>query len=110
MSYEGYEQYLCTNGHYWTLDAITSRYGSYPKEMYQCTFCKAPAVWMNDVDQTNGCDDSHPECCDYVTLEVDMPVETHACSCGNVHAVKPPTYKIPVDKGRMIQEERRRNP
>jgi hypothetical protein len=47
MSYEGFEQYLCENGHYHTFDA----YEDVPKS---CPFCDKRWAWRHSVDQTNG--------------------------------------------------------
>lgn len=49
MSYEGYEQHICKNGHYFEVDAI---YG-YDAEVF-CDYCRGPSAWMNGVDDTNG--------------------------------------------------------
>lgn len=46
MSYEGYEERLCKNGHHWT----DSCYG----ESTPCPRCKEKAVWSHSVDCTNG--------------------------------------------------------
>lgn len=49
MSYEGYEQCICANGHYFTVNAL-SVVDYNPK----CYSCNAKAVWTNSVDQTQG--------------------------------------------------------
>lgn len=46
MSYEGYTQHICKNGHYFET-------GCY--EDLSCPFCKeVVSSWSNEVDQTNG--------------------------------------------------------
>ena len=53
MSYEGYEQCICQNGHYFINNDIYNNYNdddTNPK----CDTCDAPAVWINGVDDTNG--------------------------------------------------------
>jgi hypothetical protein len=46
MSYEGYEQVLCENGHLSVVDAYNDL------QMFLCS-CGAKAAWSNSVDQTN---------------------------------------------------------
>ncbi len=129
MSYEGYTQYLCENGHSLTRDCMESN----PKV---CSYCEARVVWANGVDQTNGSlhqfdltdeqwgdlDDEYTddewndllyckgcEHCDngridgYVELEEVRPAAYCTCrSCGHRHEASPTVYKIPTDKGRRI--------
>lgn len=49
MSWEGYGQALCANGHEFTVD----RYDDEDDQV--CDFCKAKLAWVYWVDQTNGC-------------------------------------------------------
>ena len=49
MSYEGYVQVLCANGHYHSFD---ENYDS--DETVECPDCGANIVWRNRVDDTNG--------------------------------------------------------
>lgn len=46
MSYEGYDQYVCLNGHYEARDCHTP--------LRKCPECGERFVWENAVDQTNG--------------------------------------------------------
>lgn len=99
MSYEGYEQYLCEDGHYITADCFDS--GD-----YTVCHCGKPIVWWNSVNETNGSFDvdEHGEETSlridgYVELKVKSPAETHTCSCGNVHSVSHAIYYIPEDQG-----------
>jgi hypothetical protein len=50
MSYEGYEQCICKNGHYFELDVM---YFWHEPENAVCDECEAPAAWRNSVDTTN---------------------------------------------------------
>jgi len=53
MSYEGYVQAICANGH-------LNEYSRYC--VPTCVDCKAKLVWSNSVDQTNNpCDDVIPD-------------------------------------------------
>ena len=51
MSYEGFDQFICENGHYYTIDASMILYGD---DNDNCPICKAKAAWYNCVDTTNG--------------------------------------------------------
>jgi hypothetical protein len=46
MSYQGYEQNLCKNGHYSTADR-------YMFSDHVCPICQGEIVWCNLVDETN---------------------------------------------------------
>jgi len=101
MSYEGYEQFLCENGHFWTVDCYDSR--------TKCPDCKGKAVWFNGVDLTNGSwDDNGRRIDGYVKLEIDVPAEECTCEkCGHKHNKTVATYKIPKNKGHRIREDQR---
>ena len=128
MSFEGYYQILCRNGHESSADCyenpyfgeeITDEFGTrYP---WAC-WCGAKAAWWNLVDETNGsyCDDCNSECeedvegCEwctngridgYIELEVKTQAEYCTCKdCGNTHHKQEKTYKIPVGRGHSIDE------
>lgn len=118
MSFEGYYQKLCRNGHLTQHDV----YDYDSKYEFACPYCGERFVWFNTVDQTNGmCDFScdTPRCsaqlnecdtCDkridgFVQLEVDVPATTERCNLGHDHITAQTRYKIPTDKGHMIEEE-----
>ena len=86
MSYEGYEQHLCANGHEFFQDA-------YDDDVENCPHCDAPSVWVHYVDQTNG-DDGSPYT-RRVTLEVKTEEQYCTCHCGNTHTIAVATYEIP---------------
>ncbi len=100
MSYEGYEQKLCKNGHYWTVDAFENYCGFDNDGFSNCPCCKEKEVWSNSVDTTNGSfewiDGKEVRIDGYIELEEATPAPVCTCKeCGNVHALGPPTYKIP---------------
>lgn len=124
MSYEGYSQYICKKGHYFTRDAYDDMdyddhgpYLKYPK----CPYCGEDVVWRNGVDQTNCCggvancayelsEEEIQECkyngLGFIELEEDCPAVICQCDkCGNEHKLEPPTYKIPAGRGHKLQEE-----
>ena len=49
MSYEGYTEFLCKNGHHWEICVYDSEI-DYPP----CYRCGKYPVWQHDVDETNG--------------------------------------------------------
>lgn len=89
MSYDGYEQYICGNGHYWTKDAISEMYGDGTGNI--CFKCQEPAVWHNSVNLTNGSYDEVGNQIDgYIEPEVD---KIDKCEhCGSTLNI---TYKVP---------------
>src|SRR4029077_19333542 len=91
MSYEGYEQYLCKNGHYFTKDCAYS-WGSLKEEL--CPDCQEKAVWCNSVDETN-CDGVG-----YVPMSrlLIKGAEHKTCDLGHAHQVSPTVYRIPTPK------------
>ena len=112
MSYSGYQQILCKNGHYHTYNCYEWDYGGFggAEEGWQCPICGEGVAWDNSVDVTNGCfcEDGCTGCeyCDhgridgYFDLEIDKEAVKCTCeSCGHVHVVEPARYKIPREKG-----------
>lgn len=85
MSYEGYVQCLCKNGHYWDDP------GEY-SETSECPICKSTAKWWNSVDETN---------CDSYGF-IDMSVflikkaDEQVCNLGHTHYIDHDTYRIPT--------------
>lgn len=92
MSYEGYEQYLCENGHYWEEGCS---YGN--EDPIPCADCGKPPVWVHSVDTTN--DEGEP-----VVLKLKTPSKLETCpTCQHTKEVTPETYEIPPEGvGRMI--------
>jgi hypothetical protein len=119
MSFEGYFQILCKNGHKSSPDCYENPHFGEPatdefgtKHPWTC-HCGATASWWNLVDETNGsfCSDCNTEgkdnvegCkwCDkgridgYVELEAEKLRGRCVCGeCGDVHLTTPPTYRVP---------------
>lgn len=87
MSYEGYSQFLCKNGHYWTVDCNLADYDR------ECPTCFEPVFWENMVNETNGThEDDGTRIDGYIELEVDKEIK---CTCGE--CIKEITYKIPKE-------------
>ena len=87
MSFKGFYQHLCSNGHYWTTDVY--------EEM--CPRCGEKAIWENIVDITNS---SFDECDKRVDghTELVLKLETKCSQCGNILER---TYKIPKGRGKI---------
>jgi hypothetical protein len=107
MSFEGYYQKLCKNGHYATVDV----YNDYLE--WKCAVCGEKEAWSNIVDYTNGTYEHDPDTdeyvCDakgkkiridgYIDLEISRPALRCTCKdCGNTHSVSATIYKIPKDR------------
>lgn len=91
MSYEGYEQRLCANGHLSHVDAFDNDAGP-------CR-CSAPIAWWNDVDQTNG---DGADC--VVELEESTPAIYESCpTCHHSKEIAEATYKIPDNAGHRVE-------
>lgn len=104
MSFEGYYQTLCKNGH----EGSTDCYFTEPEEI-KCSVCGEKIVWWNLVNTTNGSYDEFegkPVRIDgYIDLEIDKPAEYCNCDkCGVRHLVNSCTYKIPKEGGHLLNE------
>jgi len=96
MSYEGYSQLLCKDGHYWEVDCNCT---SGKLEDETCPVCSNPAIWENMVDITNGSFDPYWSMEEknridgYIELEI---LKEEKCDkCGSI-LVR--IYKIPKKK------------
>lgn len=90
MSYEGYEEFLCANGHYHCT-------GSWDEELASCPFCKAPIAYSNNVDVTNGEDESEPWTMPAPKEEIGFDDDWRQDHYGNKYAVKVIRYD-PIDR------------
>jgi len=91
MSYEGYNQYLCSEGHYWTEDCY-----KYDDDIY-CIVCyrvEAKPVWSNSVDQTNSEDFGYIDMSQFLIEKEEFEV----CNLGHCHLVKVARYRIPTSE------------
>ena len=87
MSYEGYVQNICANGHYYEHDAFD--------EEKKCG-CGAVSTWSNDVSETN-CDS-----CGEIPFEVLREhclltsEQLSKCNLGYIHVTTEATYRLPT--------------
>ena len=89
MSYEGYEQHICTNGHRFEVDAY-----DFEDDEPKC-WCQADSVFCNCVDDTNA--ENYgvilPEA--WGTLEL-TPEAVQTCNLGYQHITEQATYRVPT--------------
>ena len=95
MSYEGYSQLLCKNGHNWNLNCHEM-----PDLMYEesrdvlCPKCGEKAVWENMVNVTNGSFDEDGERIDgFIDLKIKSQKSGICSECGEKHICET-TYEI----------------
>jgi len=97
MSYEGYTQVLCKNGHLSCYDCRDDEspvcaFGRFESpQQWQCR-CGASIAWWNDVDDTN--------CDSYGKVDLEIATDAVVCECPhckNKHYSSEETYKIPPE-------------
>jgi RNA polymerase subunit RPABC4/transcription elongation factor Spt4 len=71
MSFEGYFQKICANGHYWQCDVYD--------ETDNCPICDKPEVWENMVDITNGSYEDDKRIDGYIELEIESERKCEHC-------------------------------
>ena len=89
MSYEGYVEKLCANGHLVIHDAY--------QDVDTSCHCGAAFVFRHDVDETNGLVLDDPRTKPY-PFEVAVEPEFIVCSLGYKHYTTERVYKIPEVK------------
>jgi len=110
MSFEGYYQIICNNGHESCaqLHEIDYEFDSLPMKdahsRWECPYCKAKCAWWNLVDVTNGSfDDKNRRIDGFKELKIKAKAKTCTCKkCKNVHLIEQPTYHIPINKGHIV--------
>ena len=91
MSYEGFEEYLCEDGHYTTQDAMAWMHGCGGSEI--CSVCQKRIAWSHAVDETNGYDEDHPGTCCAPKIPNGFTDEWHVDHYGNRFATKRQQYR-----------------
>ncbi|MHA2280034.1 MAG: hypothetical protein ACXAC5_04050 [Promethearchaeota archaeon] len=119
MSFEGYYQILCRNGHIGGADCYDDPNfdGSekqtfydggeeYDHPRWRCPECKELAGWWNLVDITNGSYYEDERIDGYVELEIATEPDVCTCNCGYVHPKggELATYKIPEKGGHIVND------
>lgn len=93
MSYEGREEYICNNGHYW----MTGDSGSmFDDVVPTCPVCKTAAKYNCSIDDTNGYDSDNPYTYGGPKEIIDSVDIPHTDHYGNKYFTKLDLYK-PLD-------------
>lgn len=92
MSYEGYEEFLCVNGHHSIVDAFDD-------DPTCCPQCGARLAYRHSVDETNGVEEGLPD---------TMPAPTRVVAY-EVRTIRVPLH-VPVSEWVKIAEESRTIP
>ena len=100
MSFEGYYQTLCKNGHAYCFDCYESK----ELEDIKCPHCKEHLAWWNLVDTTNGSfDDDGKRIDGEVKLRKYERGQKCVCpTCKNNHTTGLDKYHIPTGKGHLV--------
>lgn len=80
MSYEGFTEYLCDNGHYWTVRAGEKDFEGQESQKMFCVHCGYPFAFFSEVDQTNGVGEEAPGSFEAPKIEYgweDIPKKDH---------------------------------
>lgn len=94
MSYEGYEQYLCENGHLWEEAAY------FTISLHVCPVCRSRAVFCHSVDETNGIEydennKPYPHTIPYPFKQIGCEDIECVDKYGNKYYLDRPIYEIP---------------
>lgn len=89
MSFEGYYEALCEDGHLTNIDQFSDLEKGDP-----CNVCGKPIKYIHVVDQTNGSEDET-----HLKLTVASPEVRETCPCcGNVSVKEPARYSVELDE------------
>ena len=96
MSYEGYSQFWCKKGHYWTKDCYELPNLMYEESKKQkCPICDGEEVFENMVNVTNGSFDDDGTRIDGFIQPKEKQKISGICSCCGKEHVCSITYYIP---------------
>jgi len=98
MSYEGYSQFWCKKGHYWTIDCNLLHYEG---EKVKCPICYKEEVFENMVDVTNGSfDDDGTRIDGFIEPEIKKKEIMKCKNCGKERICECSIYKIPKNENK----------
>jgi hypothetical protein len=97
MSFEGYYEFLCQNGHHAACDV-------YAPEPKKCRVCGASMAWQNMVDQTNGEDRQDPVTMPGKKRELGADDTWHTDHHGNKFAKAHQRYKPASPRWRALPQ------
>lgn len=99
MSYEGYDEHLCKNGHRFTTDPFWCGPGYEEKPICPIAGCGKESVWHNSVDETNGPSQGKITEKGWDTLLIADDKKVYTCShCGHAKLVGHAKYRIPTEE------------
>ncbi len=101
MGYQGYEQILCKNGHYYQVDCYEWGFS----DGWKCSVCGAGVGWFYAVDQTNGPGEPFDL---FPYLEVPAVLKT-CLTCEHKEMATPDVYNIPDEGRRDMSNEDENN-
>ena len=88
MSWEGFSQNICKNGHFFNGDA------RFNMEPIVCDICNSNIAFQNIVDDTNG--DQIGVITEEMLFKLLVsPAKREICNLGHEHIVKPAIFRIP---------------
>lgn len=87
MSFEGYAQIICVNGH---------RYDDAYRDSRNCYVCGGEPAWVNVVDQTNNPGDGAVPDTEFAHLQLTPEVVKTCGECGATRCVTEATYRVPT--------------
>lgn len=91
MSYEGYEEHICKNGHRFILNDI---YNISEDEKIICPHCEEISAFFNGVDCTNEPNQGAISEEGWKTLLLEEEI-SEICNLGHKHITKQAVYRIP---------------
>lgn len=87
MSYEGFDEYICLQGHYWAVDAY------FVDDVPKCPRCKCSPRYFHMVDETNGRYEDEPGTFPAATEEIGFEDDWRKDHYGNKYSVRIPLVK-----------------
>lgn len=97
MSFEGFMEKLCTNGHYFSCDVYTQ-----DEFIKECPTCNSPFEYQHLVDITNGYEEDNPSTYPGTIEEIGFDDEWHVDHYGNRYAIKIHKFKPVGDQWKKI--------
>ncbi len=105
MSYEGFEEYLCEEGHLTTCDTMSDIPLLCEAGVNIASICGKRIVWNRSIDTTNGYDEDDMNMNkDKLEVAVGAIYQTYS-SCNHMELVSDIRYKIPREQGYLIPDE-----
>ncbi len=90
MSYEGYQVFMCPDGHYCACDAHDPERPTLCEDVENLLTCGKPLTFVGGVDETNGL----PYYMNFYLEEISPTVFDTCKTCGSSHTVSDARYKL----------------